>query len=216
MRIQTKICGLSTAPTLDAAVAGGASHVGFVFYSASPRNVTLADARSLSSRVPDHVARVGVFVDPDDALLDAAVEAGRLSVVQVHKAEPYRCREIAERMRCVGAGLWAAVPIRNPGDLEKARAYSDVEIDRILYDAKTPDDALLPGGMGLRFDWRMLSGFRHSKNWVLAGGLDAFNVGEAIHLTGATMVDVSSGVETAPGVKDVGKIAGFLRATATL
>jgi phosphoribosylanthranilate isomerase len=116
----------------------------------------------------------------------------------------------------MGCELWAAVSIRNPSDLEAARAYAAPEVSRILFDAKTPDDALLPGGMGLRFDWKMLQYHRHSNHWALAGGLDPSNVVEAVATTGARMVDVSSGVESSPGIKDVDKIAAFLKAASNL
>jgi phosphoribosylanthranilate isomerase len=205
-----KICGLSTPDTLAAAIAGGASHVGFVFFPPSPRNVTPDQAAGLAQRAPGHVVKVGVFVDPDDALLDAAIAAGRLDAIQLHKTAPARAAAIRQR---TGRDIWAAVAIKTRADLEAARGYAGT-VDRILYDAKTPDDAAHPGGMGLRFDWRLLDGFRHPLPWALSGGLDAANVGEAIALTGARLVDVSSGVESAPGIKDVDKIAAFLRAVA--
>ncbi|MGN6377196.1 MAG: phosphoribosylanthranilate isomerase [Sphingomonas sp.] len=210
MPATAKICGLSTPDTLAAAIAGGASHVGFVFFPPSPRNLTADAAAALAQRVPSQVARVGVFVDPDDALLDAAVAAARLDAIQLHKTAPARVAAIRQR---VGRETWAAVPVKTRADLDAARDYGQAA-DRILYDAKTPDDAALPGGMGLRFDWRLLDGFRHPLPWALSGGLDAANVAEAIARTGARLVDVSSGVETAPGVKAVDKIAAFLKAAA--
>ena len=205
-----KICGLSTPDTLAAAIAGGASHVGFVFFPPSPRNVTVEQAAGLAYRVPGHVAKVGVFVDPDDALLDAAIAAGRLDAIQLHKTAPARAAEIRRR---TGREVWAAVAVKTRTDLDSARDYAGA-VDRILYDAKAPDDAAHPGGMGLRFDWRLLDGFRHPLPWALSGGLDATNVGEAIASTGARLVDVSSGVESAPGIKDMDKIAAFLKAAA--
>lgn len=201
-----KICGLSTPETLDAALRGGASHVGFVFFAASPRNLDFDRAAGLAERVPGHVARVGVFVDPDDALLDAAVAAGRLDAVQLHKTVPSRVAAIRAR---TGRETWAAVAVKTRADLDAARSFAGAA-DRLLYDAKTPKGAALPGGMGLRFDWALLDGFAHPLPWALSGGLDAGNVGEAIRRTGAPLVDVSSGVESAPGVKDVDKIAAFL------
>lgn len=203
-----KICGLSTAATLDAAIAGGASHVGLVFFPPSPRNLTPEVAAGLATRMPDGVRRVGVFVDPDDGLLDAAIGAGRLDSIQLHRASPARSAAIRTRTRL---DIWAAVPIRTRADLDGARRFVGA-VDRLLYDAKTPDGAALPGGMGLRFDWGLLDGFAHPLPWGLSGGLDAANVGEAIRRTGAALVDVSSGVESAPGVKDVDKIAAFLQA----
>ncbi|MBN8846484.1 MULTISPECIES: phosphoribosylanthranilate isomerase [unclassified Sphingomonas] len=210
MPITAKICGLTTRETLDAAIAGGASHVGFVFFPPSPRNLDAERARALAARVPGHVRRVGVFVDPDDALIDTAVAAGRLDALQLHKTAPGRVAELARR---TGLESWAAVAVKTRADLDRAREYAGAA-QRILYDAKTPDGASLPGGMGLRFDWSLLDGFRHPLPWALSGGLDAGNVAEAIGRTGATLVDVSSGVESAPGVKDVDKIAAFLKAVA--
>lgn len=207
MPVGAKICGLSTPETLDAAIAGGASHVGFVFFPPSPRNVSIDQARALVARVPAHVDKVGVFVDPDEALLAAALATG-IDTVQLHKAAPERAAAIRTRAR-----VWAAVAVKSRADLDRSAAYRGAA-DRILYDAKTPDDAALPGGMGLRFDWKLLEGFDHPLPWALSGGLDPANVREAVGATGARLVDVSSGVENAPGVKDVAKIAAFLQAVA--
>ena len=208
MPTTAKICGLTTLETLDAAIAGGASHVGFVFFAPSPRNLDADRARGLAARVPEQVRRVGVFVDPDDALIEMAIAAGRLDALQLHKTAPARIAELGRR---TGLETWAAVAIKTRADLDRARDHAGAAT-AILYDAKTPDNAALPGGMGVRFDWSLLDGFRHPLPWALSGGLDADNVAEAIARTGATLVDVSSGVETAPGVKDVDKIAAFLKA----
>ncbi|HEU4961678.1 MAG TPA: phosphoribosylanthranilate isomerase [Sphingomonas sp.] len=208
MPATAKICGLSTPDTLAAAIAGGATHVGFVFFPPSPRTVTVEQAAALAARVPSHVAKVGVFVDPDDALLDSAIATGRLDAIQLHKASPARTAAIRGR---TGREVWAAVAVKTRADLDLARDFTGAA-DRILYDAKVPDDAAHPGGMGLRFDWRLLDGFRHPLPWALSGGLDPMNVAEAIGRTGTRLVDVSSGVESAPGIKDVDKIAAFLRA----
>lgn len=205
-----KICGLSTPDTLDAAIGGGAAHVGFVFFPPSPRHLSFDRAAALAGRVPAHVGRVGVFVDPDDALLDQAIAAGRLDTLQLHKTPPARITAIRDR---TGLPLWVAVAVKTRADLESARPLAGLA-DRILYDAKTPDSAALPGGMGLRFDWGLLDGYRHPAPWALSGGLDAANVAEAVRRTGAPIVDVSSGVEGAPGVKDSGKVAAFLLAVA--
>jgi phosphoribosylanthranilate isomerase len=209
MPVTAKICGLSTPETLDAAIAGGASHVGFVFFAPSPRNLGFGPARALVERVPPHVGKVGVFVDPDDALLEAALATG-LDTVQLHKTRPDRAAVIRARVP-----VWAAVAVKTRADLAAAAGFRGAA-DRILYDARTPEDAALPGGMGLRFDWTLLQGFAHPLPWALSGGLDPGNVREAIQVTGAEMVDVSSGVESAPGVKDVDKIAAFLKATVSL
>ena len=160
--------------------------------------------------MPDHVRRVGVFVDPDDALIDMAIAAGRLDTLQLHKTAPARIADLARR---TGLESWAVIAVKTRADLDRARDYAGAA-QFILYDAKTPDDAALPAGMGLRFDWSLLDGFRHPLPWALSGGLDAGNVAEAIARTGARIVDVCSGVETAPGVKDVDKITAFLKAVA--
>ncbi|WP_034158195.1 phosphoribosylanthranilate isomerase [Sphingomonas sp. ERG5] len=212
MPITAKICGLSTPETLDAAIKGGASHVGFVFFPPSPRHLSRERAAQLAARVPDHVTRVGVFVDPDNALVESAIDAGRLDTLQLHKTSPTRVAAIKAR---TGLELWAAVAVKTRADLDVAPSYT-AAADRILYDARTPDGAALPGGMGVRFDWALLEGFRHPMPWALSGGLDPDNVAEAIRRTRATLVDVSSGVESAPGVKDETKIAAFLKAVAAL
>ena len=212
MQISAKICGLSTPETLDAAIDGGASHVGFVFYAPSPRTLSRDRAAQLAARVPAHVQRVGVFVDPDDALLDRAIAAGHLDVLQLHKTPAARSAAIKAR---TGLPLWSAVAVRTRADLAEATVFGGVA-DRILYDAKTPPGAALPGGMGVRFDWSLLEGFRHPLPWLLSGGLDPVNLREAVAMTGATLVDVSSGVESAPGIKDVTKIRAFLQAVSDL
>lgn len=212
MPVTAKICGLSTAETLDAAVAGGASHVGFVFFPPSPRHVTFEQAAALAQRVPAQVGRVGVFVDPEDALLDQAITAARLDAVQLHRVTPERAAAIGARTRLP---VWGAVAIKTSADLQGVNALRGA-VQRVLYDAKVPEDAKLPGGMGLRFDWTLLQGFAHPLPWALSGGLDAANVTEAVAISGARLVDVSSGVESAPGIKDVAKIDLFLRAAATL
>ena len=210
MPATAKICGLSTPATLDAALAAGASHVGFVFFPPSPRAVDYAQAAGLAARVPAAVSRVGAFVDPDDATIDEAVSAARLDAVQLHRVTPARAAAIRGR---TGAETWVAIAVRTRADLDGVVAYRGAA-DRLLYDAKTPDGAALPGGMGLRFDWSLLDGFAHPLPWALSGGLDAGNVGDAIRRTGARLVDVSSGVESAPGDKDPVRIAAFLRAVA--
>ena len=205
--MQTKICGLSTPATLDAAIAGGASHVGLVFFAKSPRNLPVDEAASLARRVPPHVRTVGVFVDPDRAWLDDVRSRVRLDVVQLHGAEtPAFAAAVASDL---GGEVWKAIAVRTRADLDAARAYRGAAA-RIVYDAKTPEGTL-PGGMGLRFDWQILDGVAHPLPWMLSGGLDAGNLRDAVERTRAPMVDVSSGVESAPGVKDVAKIAAFLQ-----
>jgi len=208
MPILAKICGLSTPDALDAAVAHDASHVGFVFFPPSPRHVSPEVAAGLAARTPNHVRKVGVFVDPDDALVDAAFAAGKLDAIQLHRTAPARAAAIRARL---SREVWAAVAVKTRADLDAAADYRGAA-DIVLYDAKTPEAAALPGGMGLRFDWTLLDGFKHPLPWGLSGGLDPANVADAIRRTNARLVDVSSGVESAPGVKDVDKIAAFLKA----
>ena len=210
MPTSAKICGLTTPETLDAAIGGGASHVGFVFFAPSPRNIAFRRAEQLAASVPGHVGKVGVFVDPDDALIEQAVLVGRLDAVQLHNVTPDRAAAIRAR---TGRETWVAVAVKARADLATVPAFVGAA-DRIMYDAKTPPGAALPGGMGVRFDWTLLDGFQHPLPWVLQGGLDASNVAEAIGRTGATMVDISSGVETSPGIKDAGLIRTFLGAVA--
>ncbi|MDQ2878133.1 MAG: phosphoribosylanthranilate isomerase [Pseudomonadota bacterium] len=212
MRVTAKICGVSTPDTLDAAIAGGASHVGYVFFPPSPRALNRERAAQLAARVPDHVARVGVFVDPDDETIESAVAAGALAVLQLHATTPARAAAIRAKTGCA---IWAAIAVKARADLEATAGFRGAA-DRMLYDAKTPPGAAMPGGMGVRFDWGLLDGFRHPLPWALSGGLDAANVAEAARRTGAELVDVSSGVESAPGVKDVDKIAAFLKAVSQL
>lgn len=209
--VAVKICGLSEPETLDAAVAAGASHVGFVFYPPSPRNLSLGQAAALSGRVPQQVERVAVLVDPDDALVEAVVSAVPLEVLQLHGVSPQRAKAIGQR---ISIEIWCAVAVRTSADVGGAVNFRGAA-DRLLYDAKTPAGSL-PGGMGVRFDWRLLSGVRHALPWGLSGGLDADVVGEAVAATGARLLDVSSGVESAPGVKDVDKIRRFLQAAQAL
>jgi phosphoribosylanthranilate isomerase len=204
-----KICGISTPETLDAVLAARAEYVGFNFFPPSPRHVDPVAAAVLAARAGDAIAKVGVFVDPDEGLLREAVAAGRLDAIQLHGAEaPERCAALRSRF---GLPVWKVIPVGNAADVARAGAYREAA-DFILFDAKTPKDATLPGGMGLRFDWSLLSGLRMALPWGLAGGLSAANVRDAIDATGAPLVDTSSGVESTPGVKDVDKIAAFCAA----
>ncbi|WP_420137571.1 phosphoribosylanthranilate isomerase [Sphingomonas sp.] len=210
MQLQTKICGLSDPQTVDAAVAGGAAWLGFVFYPKSPRDLTTEQAASLIQRTPPHIGKAAVMVDPDDMLIARVLAAG-VTALQLHGREsPARLAELRRHQ----VELWKAVPVRTRQDLDVADNYRGVA-DRIVYDARTPAGTL-PGGMGLRFDWTLLQGFSHPLPWALSGGLDAANVAEAARSTGARLVDVSSGVESAPGVKNVDKITAFLQAAARL
>lgn len=213
MVIQTKICGLSTPETLDAALKGGASHVGFVFFPKSPRNVTPDQAAGLAARVAGRAKIVGLFVDPTSDDIDRVRAHVRLDVIQLHGEEhPALVSRLAMTN---GLETWKAVPVRTAEDLKAAHRYRGAA-HLILYDAKPPAGADLPGGNGLRFDWELLRGHTHPLPWALSGGLDSRNVTEAVRMTGAPLLDVSSGVERAPGIKDVDKIAAFLKAASHL
>jgi phosphoribosylanthranilate isomerase len=215
MRVLAKICGLSTAEALQAAIRGGARFVGFVFYPASRRHVTPELAAALAGLVPEGITRVGLFVDPADALLSGVLERVPLDLLQLHGSEnPRRVAEIKARF---GKPVMKVIPIAGPEDPESAAPYLDVA-DWLLFDAKPPrgDPKALPGGNGLAFDWQLLGGRRWSKPWMLSGGLTAKNVAEAVATTHARAVDVSSGVEIRPGIKDLGKIGEFLERVGSL
>lgn len=213
-RIAIKICGLSTPETLEAALTAGAAHVGFVHFAKSPRHVDADRLAQLAARVPGHVRKVAVVVNPDDAMVEMLVRAGGIDALQLHGTETPE-RLAALRARFPGLALWKAVAVKTRADIAGAGAYRGVA-DLILFDAKTPDGADLPGGMGLRFDWKLLEGHDPRAPWGLSGGLDPANVVEAVRVTGAPLVDVSSGVESAPGIKDVDKIAAFCKAVEAL
>ncbi len=211
MSVQTKICGLSTPATLDAALAGGASHIGLVFFGKSPRNVLPDQAGALAARVAGRAKVVGLFVDPDPDFVAAVRMQVHLDILQLHGDEhPALAAQLGMSN---GLEVWKAIPVKTRDDLSVAATYRGAA-QRILYDAKPPKGADLPGGTGMRFDWGLLQGFAHPLPWILAGGLDPNNIRDAIAQTAATMVDVSSGVESAPGQKDVAKIAAFLKAAA--
>ena len=201
-----KICGIDSAAALDAAISARADFVGLNFYPPSPRFRSSAEAAALAARAAGRVTMIGVFVDPDDALLRDAIAAGRLDAVQLHRVSAARRAEVRARFRLP---VWAVVEVAQRSDLA-ARHHLDAA-DRVLYDAKTPAGAL-PGGIGLAFDWSMLAGLVHPLPWGLAGGLSPTNVAEAVRTTGTPLVDTSSGVESAPGIKDPAKIAAFCAA----
>ena len=207
--IQIKICGLQEPWHLQAAVTAGAAYVGLVFYPKSPRNLTLDRAAELALAVPPGVAKVALTVDADNALLDQIVEAVPLDMMQLHGGEtPGRVASVRARY---GLPVMKAVGVASEEDLPMLAEYGRVA-DQLLVDAKPAKGAVLPGGNGLTFDWRLIAGRRWPLPWMLAGGLTAENVAEALRLTGARQVDVSSGVESAPGIKDAGKIAAFISA----
>lgn len=207
--MRCKICGLSRAESVAAAVNAGAAYVGFVFFAKSPRNVTIAQARALALEVPVGVCKVALTVNASDAELAAILEAVPIDMLQLHGSEtPERVAEVKARF---GLPVMKAVGVADASDLPAIRIYSRVA-DQLLIDAKPPKDADLPGGNGLSFDWRLIADRKWVIPWMLAGGLDPENVAQAALLTGAQQVDVSSGVETAPGIKDNDRIAGFIRA----
>ncbi|HMB74816.1 MAG TPA: phosphoribosylanthranilate isomerase [Kiloniellaceae bacterium] len=215
MPIDVKICGLSTAPTLQAAIDGGAAYVGFNFYPPSPRAVTAAAASGLAASVPAGVVKTALFVDPSDDDLAAVLEAVPIDLLQLHGGEtPARVAEIRQRF---ARPVMKVIKLRAPTDLAAADGYLAVA-DRLMFDAKPPADlaGALPGGNAISFDWHMLAGRRWPLPWMLAGGLTAANLAEAVAVTGADTLDVSSGVETAPGQKDPALIAGFLAAAKAL
>jgi phosphoribosylanthranilate isomerase len=208
-----KICGLSSAVTLDAALEARADMVGFVFFEPSPRNLSLAQARSLATRVRGRAQKVALTVNAEDAKLEAIVDALAPDILQLHgKESPERVRAIRARF---GIPIMKAIGVGSRPDLQKAPAYAEAA-DTLLFDAKPAPEAVLPGGNGRAFDWSILSDFAAERPWMLSGGLDAGNVGEALAATGAGGVDVSSGVESAPGVKDPARIAAFVAAVRAL
>lgn len=207
--VKVKICGLRDPAHVAAAAEAGAAYVGFVFFPKSPRNVLPADARELALDVPPGVAKVALTVNADDAFLDELVSLVPLDMLQLHGAEPPE--RVAEIRGRYGLPVMKAVGVRDAADLAGIDAYSRVA-DQILVDAKPPEGAEIPGGNGLAFDWRLIAGRRWACPWMLAGGLTPENVAEAIRLTGAQQVDVSSGVETAPGVKSAELIRAFVAA----
>ena len=206
-----KICGLNDAAGLDAAVAGGAGMIGFVFFPPSPRAVTPEVAAALSARAPEARGplRVGLFVDAADEAIAAVLDAVPLDILQLHGEEtPARCADLRARF---GRPVMKALGIASDADLGLLEDYAPV-VDRFLLDAKPPPGATIPGGNALVFDWSLLAGRAIPRPWLLAGGLTPGNVAAAVRATGAPGVDVSSGVESARGVKDPARIAAFLRA----
>jgi phosphoribosylanthranilate isomerase len=209
MPAKVKICGLKTGVALEAALAGGADYVGLVFFPPSPRNVTLAVAKALADRARGRARIVALMVDPDDALVTEVVASVAPDLIQLHGYEtPTRVAEVRARW---GIPVMKAVPVETAEDAHAARQFSPAA-DLILFDARAPADSARPGGNGAPFDWRTLLGVTEGIPFVLSGGLTPDTVAEAIRLTGATTVDVSSGVESRPGEKDPELIRRFLRA----
>lgn len=203
-----KICGIKTRSSLATAAEAGARAVGFVFFPKSPRAISTAEARELALEAPPGLMKIALAVNPDDALVDE-IAALPVDMIQLHgKESPERVSEIRAR---AGLPVMKAIGVAEKADLAAIDLYSPVA-DQLLIDAKPPPGGALPGGNGLSFDWRLIAGREWAKPWMLSGGLNAGNVAEAVALTGAKQIDLSSGVESAPGVKDDAMIRAFMRA----
>ena len=215
MTVTAKICGINDPEAMRAAISGGASHVGLVFYPLSPRSVNPGEAMALGAVVPERVNKVGLFVDPEDDLIDKTLFVVNLDLLQLHGDEtPERVRDLKQR---TGKKVMKVIKVSEPGDLARAEAYVRIA-DALMFDAKPPPGMknALPGGNAVSFDWRILSGQKWPVPWMLAGGLHVGNVAEAVALSGTTIVDTSSGVEDAPGHKNVDLIAAFLDTVAEI
>ena len=209
MSLVIKICGLKAPEALDAALSVGADMVGFVFFAPSPRNISFQTARALGQRVRGRAQKVALFVDPSDRELAASIEALEPEMLQLHGTEaPDRVAMIRERF---GLPVMKALPIAQRSDLAAIKLYETVA-DRLIFDARAELAATRPGGLGKRFDWRLLENVQTRAPFMLSGGLDALNVADALRVTAAPGVDVSSGVERAPGEKDADKIRAFIAA----
>ena len=205
----TKICGLSTPEAVQAALDGGAAFLGLNFFPPSPRYLTPDAAARLAPPARGKATIVAVTVDPDDDLVDRLMATLKPDLIQLHgKETPSRVREVSRR---AGVGVIKALPVSESADLDAALAFESV-VDHLMFDAKPPSDAAMPGGLGSPFDWTILAGRRFARPYLLAGGLDPWNVGEALRQSGAPFADVSSGVERGPGIKDPGLISAFLEA----
>jgi phosphoribosylanthranilate isomerase len=206
---EIKICGLTDTVALEAAIAARAEYVGFVFFPPSPRHLALADTAALGAQAAGRTKRVGLFVDASDAMIGDAVLAAGLDAIQLHGSEdPARA---ATLRAAFGVPVWKALAVASRDDVGRAQRYAGAA-DLVLFDAKPPKGSAIPGGLGLAFDWSLVTGFRGGIAWGLAGGLGPDNVAEAARVSGAPLVDVSSGVESAPGIKDAGMIAAFCKA----
>jgi len=203
--VEAKICGLSTPETLDAAIQGGARWVGFVTYPRSPRHISTDLLRTLGARVPKSVGRAGLFVDPDDALLDERLATDAIDMLQLQGSEtPERVAELKAR---TGKAVMKVINVATRADVERGIAAYSSAADRLMFE---PAGGILPGGNAKVFDWTILRGITVPLPWFLAGGLTPDNVAEAVRLTGAPTVDVSSGVESSRGVKSIELIRAFL------
>jgi phosphoribosylanthranilate isomerase len=209
MTVTAKICGVSTPEAVSAALDGDARFIGLVFFAKSPRNIALDAARRLAEPVRGRAKIVALLVDPTDAQVDEVARGLGPDLIQLHGAEPPgRVHEIGQR---AGAGIIKALPVSQAADLAAAAAYEPV-VEHLMFDAKPPKGADMPGGLGVSFDWTLLAGRRFQRPWFLAGGLDPWNLGDAAKQSGARLVDVSSGVERGPGLKDPALITAFLYA----
>jgi phosphoribosylanthranilate isomerase len=209
MPLLVKICGLKTPDALDAALEAGADLLGFVFFEPSPRHVGFEAARTLGDRVRRRAGKVALTVDADDASFERIVETLRPDMLQLHgKESPDRVRALKRQF---GLPVMKAIPVESRNDLSAIAAYREVA-DRLLFDARAPREATRPGGLGKAFDWTLLQDVDPGLPYMLSGGLDAGNIAEALRVTHAPGVDVSSGVERAPGEKDPDKIRAFVRA----
>ena len=209
MALDIKICGLKTAEAVDAALDGGASHLGFNFFSKSPRYIAPEEAGDLRLAARGRAEAVAIIVDADNALLDEIVMAMAPDMLQLHGREtPERVAAVRERY---SLPVMKALAISEAADLDKAKLYADVA-DRLLFDAKPPKGSELPGGNGVAFDWQLLAALDADIDYMLSGGLNAANIGDALRLANPPGIDISSGVESAPGVKDAGLIESFFRA----
>ena len=207
--MRVKICGLTTLNTLSAAINSGATYVGFVFFEKSPRHLTIEQAIKMANIVPDGICKTALVVDPSDKDLDDLLDKVPVDMIQLHGHESAeRVSEVKDKF---GLPVMKAVGISDESDLVNLYEHSRIA-DQILVDAKPPKNAVLPGGNGLSFDWKLLAGRRWSTPWMLAGGLNSSNLLQAAKLTGARQFDVSSGVETSTGVKDIRLISDFIQA----
>lgn len=213
MPVLAKICGLTDEAAVEAAVQHGADMLGFVFFPASPRNLSAEQAEALLHNVPSGIDRVGVFVDPETDFLDRILAKARLDLLQLHGDEtPERCRAISIYF---GLPIIKAIKVSSKADLKAAKAYEDA-VDWLMFDAAPPKDATRPGGNAASFDWGIMQGAKFNRPWLLSGGLTPENLSLAVRQSGASAVDVSSGVESAPGKKDPAKIRAFLDAARAL
>jgi phosphoribosylanthranilate isomerase len=209
MGVQAKICGISTPEAVTAALEGGAAYLGFMFFEKSPRNIAPEAAWRLAQPVRGKARVVAVLVDPSDAEADRIAQILQPDLIQLHgKETPARARAIAQR---TGAGIIKVVPVSEAADLEAAREFETV-VEHLMFETKPPKDAERPGGLGQPFDWTLLAGRKFQRPWFLAGGLDPWNLAEAVQQSGAPLLDVSSGVERGAGLKDPALIAAFLDA----